>query len=794
MFFLLVLHLVVGIAIVAGGRVLGRRAFVVAAIPPLAMLAWAASQASGVLDGDPVSESFAWIPQLGISIDLRLDAFSLLMVAVVSGIGLLICIYSLGYFTHDEPGLARLAGVLVLFAGAMLGVVLSDQLIALLVFWELTSITSFLLIGNDDTNPRARAAATQAIFITGAGGLVLLAGLIIVGQAGGSYRISELLADPPTGGAVNVGIVLVLIGAFTKSAQAPFSSWLPAAMVAPTPVSAYLHSATMVKAGVYLVARMAPIFAMTGNWRLVVMVVGAATMAIGGLRALRQHDLKLLLAYGTVSQLGFMMLLLGVGEYHIAEAGLVLILAHAAFKAALFMVVGIVDHGAGTRDITELHGFGPSWRVVQVVAIVSAASMAGIPPLLGFVAKEKALDGYLEHGDFAGAGAVLVVIVLASILTFAYSARFVLALLGRFGDPAAPAASRSAHAPGALFVGPAVVLTVMTVVFGLVPGLLDDLVEGSTTALYPGSEPKPLELFAGFNSALMLSVLIILGGVALTVLRGPVADVQRRASVAIRRIPSSEQGYLGVLRAISATANRVTATLQNGSLPIYVAIIVLTVTLVPMASFASELGALPKWVEAPVHVVLVAVIVAAALGASIVRHRIAAALMLGGVGYAMAGLYVARGAPDLALTQFSIETLSTVLFVLVLRFLPRSWRHRAPSIAAPMRIAVAGAVGAAIFVFALSSANARSSVDEPSMSEVMVENSYEEGGGRNVVNVILVDFRGWDTMGEITVLAVAAVGAVSMARAGRRRADADAPVFEEILDAGDEPALPEALR
>ena len=794
MFFLLVLHLVVGIAIVAGGRVLGRRAFVVAAIPPLAMLAWAASQASGVLDGDPVSESFAWIPQLGISIDLRLDAFSLLMVAVVSGIGLLICIYSLGYFTHDEPGLARLAGVLVLFAGAMLGVVLSDQLIALFVFWELTSITSFLLIGNDDTNPRARAAATQAIFITGAGGLVLLAGLIIVGQAGGSYRISELLADPPTGGAVNVGIVLVLIGAFTKSAQAPFSSWLPAAMVAPTPVSAYLHSATMVKAGVYLVARMAPIFAMTGNWRLMVMVVGAATMAIGGLRALRQHDLKLLLAYGTVSQLGFMMLLLGVGEYHIAEAGLVLILAHAAFKAALFMVVGIVDHGAGTRDITELHGFGPSWRVVQVVAIVSAASMAGIPPLLGFVAKEKALDGYLEHGDFAGAGVVLVVIVLASILTFAYSARFVLALLGRFGDPAAPAASRSAHAPGALFVGPAVVLTVMTVVFGLVPGLLDDLVEGSTTALYPGSEPKPLELFAGFNSALMLSVLIILGGVALTVLRGPVADVQRRASVAIRRIPSSEQGYLGVLRAISATANRVTATLQNGSLPIYVAIIVLTVTLVPMASFASELGALPKWVEAPVHVVLVAVIVAAALGASIVRHRIAAALMLGGVGYAMAGLYVARGAPDLALTQFSIETLSTVLFVLVLRFLPRSWRHRAPSIAAPMRIAVAGAVGAAIFVFALSSANARSSVDEPSMSEVMVENSYEEGGGRNVVNVILVDFRGWDTMGEITVLAVAAVGAVSMARAGRRRADADAPVFEEILDAGDEPALPEALR
>ena len=794
MFLLLVLHLVVGIVIVAAGRVLGRRAFMVAAIPPLAMLGWAAAQAPEVLDGEPVGESFAWIPQLGISIDLRLDAFALLMVLVVSGIGLLICIYSLGYFSHDEPGLARLAGVLVLFAGAMLGVVLSDQLIALFIFWELTSITSFLLIGNDDTSPRARAAAMQAIFITGAGGLVLLAGLIIIGQAGGSYRISELLAAPPSGSAVNVGIVLVLIGAFTKSAQVPFSSWLPAAMVAPTPISAYLHSATMVKAGVYLVARMAPIFAMTGNWRLVVMVIGAATMAIGGLRALRQHDLKLLLAYGTISQLGFMMLLLGVGEYHIAEAGVVLILAHAAFKAALFMVVGIVDHETGTRDITELHGFDRPWRVVQVVAIVSAASMAGIPPLLGFIAKEKALDGYLEHGDFAGAGAVLVVIVLASILTFAYSARFVLGMLGSFGDPAKPVVSRTAHAPGAMFVGPAVVLTAMTVLFGLVPGLLDELVEGATTALYPGSEPKPLELFAGFNSALMLSVLIILGGVVLTVLRGPVADLQRRGSEAIRSIPSGEQGYLAVLRAIAVTAKRVTATLQNGSLPIYVAIIVLTVTLVPLASFASELGSLPPWVEEPAHVVLVAVIVAAALGASIVRHRIAAALMLGAVGYAMAGLYVARGAPDLALTQFSIETLSTVLFVLVLRFLPRSWRHRAPSIAAPMRIVVAGAVGVAIFVFALSAANARSSVDEPSMSEVMVESSYEEGGGRNVVNVILVDFRGWDTMGEITVLAVAAVGAVSMARAGRRRADESAPVFEEILDAGDEPALPEALR
>ncbi|MGE5211295.1 MAG: proton-conducting transporter membrane subunit, partial [Acidobacteriota bacterium] len=281
MFFLLVLHLAVGIGVVAGGRALGRRAFLLAAVAPLATVIWAASHASGVLDGEPVTESYAWVEQLGITIDLRLDAFALVMVTLVSGIGLLICVYSLGYFSHDRPGLARLAGVLTLFAGAMLGVVLADHLIALFVFWELTSVTSYLLIGNDDTNPRARAAALQAIFITGAGGLAMMAGLIIIGQAGGTYRISELLVDPPAGGVVNAGLVLVLLGAFTKSAQTPFSSWLPAAMVAPTPVSAYLHSATMVKAGVFLLARLSPALGGTVLWHDALTITGAVTMVIG---------------------------------------------------------------------------------------------------------------------------------------------------------------------------------------------------------------------------------------------------------------------------------------------------------------------------------------------------------------------------------------------------------------------------------------------------------------------------------------------------------------------------------
>jgi len=781
MFALLALHLVVGVLIVVMGDTLGRRAFALAAVAPLATVIWAVVVAGGVIDGEPRTEQFTWVSGLDLAIDLRLDAFGLVMVALISGIGLLICVYSLEYFGGDTAGTARLAGVMTIFAGSMLGVVLSDQLIALFIFWELTSVTSFLLIGNDDTNPRARASALQALMITGLGGLTMLAGLILIGQAGGTYRLSELLADPPSGNLVDVGLVLVLVGAFTKSAQVPFSSWLPGAMVAPTPVSAYLHSATMVKAGVYLVARFAPMFAVEGAWRPLVLAVGATTMFVGGYRALRQHDLKLLLAYGTVSQLGFMMLLLGTGNDHIAEAGVILLIAHGCFKAALFMVVGIVDHGAGTRDIRELHGFGPSWRSVQVVAVISAASMAGLPPLLGFIAKEKGLDGYLEYGDFGGATATLVVIVVASILTFAYSARFVLGVLGAFGDRDQADVSHAAHAPSVLFVAPAIVLTACTVVFGVAPALLDALVEAATIALEPGADPSPIELWGGVNGALALSLVVIAGGVVLTLLRSQVEGAQRRTYDVLRPVPASEQFFWAGLRWVGIVARRTTAIVQNGSLPIYLSVIVIVVAGVPAVAFAGEIDGLPEWVEEPIHLALVGVMVIAGLGAVLVRRRMAAALMLSAIGYAMAGLYVSRGAPDLALTQFAIETLATVLFVLVLRFLPRTWVHRRAVFAHTGRVIVATIVGAAVFVFALASTDARVDVVEPSMSEAQIEASYPEGHGKNVVNVILVDFRGWDTMGEITVLSVAALGAVSLALTGRRRGR-PGPAFQEVLD------------
>ena len=778
MFVLLLLHLLIGVSILLTGDRLGRRAFAVAALTPLVTVVWAAFQwgdvvGDGTDGGSPVVESVGWVSGLDLDLHLRFDAFALVMTLLVSGIGVLVFVYAVGYFSHIRPGQARLAGLMTLFAGAMLGVVWTDHLIALFVAWELTSITSYLLIGNDDTNARARAAATQAIFITGAGGLALLAGLIVLGQSAGTYRISEMLDSPPGGGATAAGLVLVLLGAFTKSAQAPFGSWLPGAMVAPTPVSAYLHSATMVKAGVYLVARLAPIVAALGQWRVLVLVVGSVTMLIGGLRALRQHDLKLLLAYGTVSQLGFLMLLLGTGEYKIAQAGIVLLVAHGAFKATLFMLVGIVDHETGTRDVRHLHGFGPGWMPVKVMAVVGAASMAGIPPLLGFVAKEKGIDTYLEYGEFTGATAVVVVIVLGSILTFAYSARYVLGVFGVLGEPDAERVSHDAHAPGIVFAGPAMVLTAVTVVVGLVPALISDLTKTATYALDPEATPSTVKLWAGFNLAFVLSLIIISTGVVMTVWRTRTARVQTAASRPLRTLPSTDDAYLAVLRSIDGVARHTTRFVQSGSLPVYLAVILATVVTIPAIAMLGDLDRLPVFNDQAIHLPLVAIILGAAIGATLIRRRMAAVVMLGAVGFAMAGLYEVQGAPDLALTQFAIETLGTVLFVLVLRFLPSRFVDAAPAVIRPVRLVVSVLVGCAVFVFAIVASDSRSDVAQESISAEMVERSYPDGEGKNVVNVILVDFRGVDTMGEITVLLVAAVGAAALARSDRRPDDED---------------------
>ncbi|MFW2332679.1 proton-conducting transporter membrane subunit, partial [Ilumatobacter sp.] len=686
LFAVLLLHLVIGLVIVALGDRLDRRAFLVAAVAPLVTLVALAARLGEVVDGGVVTNSFVWIPQLDLAIDLRLDAMAMVLALIVSGIGLLVCIYATGYFSHPKPGIGRLAGLLTLFAGAMLGIAVSDHLLALFVFWELTSVTSYLLIGNDDENPRARSAALSAILITGMGGLVMLAGFVLLGQAAGTYRLSELIAEPPSGTAVSVAVVLILIGAFTKSAQFPFGGWLPGAMVAPTPISTYLHAATMVKAGVFLVARLAPVLAAVDTWRPVVLTVTSVTMVVGAWRALRQYDLKLLLAYGTVSQLGFLMLLFGTGEYAVAQAGIVLLIAHALFKAALFMIVGIIDHEVGTRDVRELAGFGSGWRPVTIAAVVAAASMAGVPPVLGFIAKEKALDALLD-ASFAGSVLIVGVVVVGSVLTFAYSARFVLGVLGRLADPdtAHESASPTAHAPSPTFAVPALLLAATSLLVGLAPVIISDLVKAATTALYPDGKPKDVVLWAGFNTALVLSATIIALGIGMVVARRPVAAVQRRLHRLIAWVPDSDEVFTRTVAGVSRFGRRTTAVFQNGSLPAYLVVIVGVVALAPLGPAVAGLDSFPDLIGTWVHVPIAAVVVACALGAAVVPRRIAAALMLGGVGFGMAGFYVLQGAPDLALTQFAIETLATVLFVLVLRFLPRHFVDERAAIRLPIR-------------------------------------------------------------------------------------------------------------
>ncbi|HVL52623.1 MAG TPA: proton-conducting transporter membrane subunit, partial [Actinomycetota bacterium] len=395
---LLLLHGLLALAAPLAARRMGPRVFLLCGLAPLITVVWAASVSAPILAGGAVAQHLEWVGPLGVHLDLRVDGFTLLMIALISGIGTLIFIYSSWYFS-PRPGLGKFAATLTAFAGSMLGVVLADNLLALFLFWELTSVTSYLLIGFEDHKAAARSAALQAILTTGAGGLAMLGGFVLIGQAAGTYSLSGILADPPTGGVVAGGLVLVLLGAFTKSAQVPFHSWLPAAMAAPTPVSAYLHSATMVKAGVYLLARFSPAFApLVWFWRPVVMGVGLASMLIGALRALKQNDLKLVLAYGTVSQLGFLVLLVGAGHPALAFAGAAMILAHGLFKATLFMLVGIIDHQAHTRDLRALSNLGWRFPAMFGIAAVAVASMAGLPPLLGFAAKEAALEAILHEG------------------------------------------------------------------------------------------------------------------------------------------------------------------------------------------------------------------------------------------------------------------------------------------------------------------------------------------------------------------------------------------------------------
>lgn len=811
---LLVFHAVVGLGLVGAGARLGRRGAWLALLAPAATVVWLGFQLDHVVGGGVRDQRISWMPSLGLDLDLRLDGFSAVMLLLVSGIGVLVFAYAARYLSRTGPAIGRLLGLLALFSGAMVGLVLADNLLVLYGFWELTSITSFLLIGNDHRRADARAAALQALLVTGAGGLAMLGGFLLLGSEAGTYRLSTILDSPPEPSAtLTVALVLILLGAFTKSAQYPFHSWLPGAMVAPTPVSAYLHSATMVKAGVYLIARLSPAFAGTVEWwRPVVITVGLVTMIAGGLRALRQYDLKVLLAHGTVSQLGFMVAIFGVGTPEAMAAGAALLLAHGAFKCANFMVVGIVDHQFGTRDLRCLPRLDRTWWMVGTVAVIGAASMAGTPLAFGFIAKEAVIQAVINSGSGPWA-LVLAGVVVGSAITAAYSARFAWGALGRDATAPVEVAPR-AVVPSWSFVIPAVILTVATVELGTLPYLGDALVGAAEAALHPDPEGINLSIWHGLNLALVLSVVAIASGGALFAARHPVASVLALG----RKLPDANDSYHWSLKGLLRTADRVTAAAQPGSLPVYTGVILLTAAIVPLWAL-TEGGdwwpGWPRWIETPAHVPVAAVLIVAAVASSAVRRRFSAALFLGVVGYAMAALFVIQGSPDLALTQAAIETLTTVLFVLVLRRLPDrfGWagsdrltdppagsgtdalldggshqprdsvmgaRRRA------LRVGVALSVAASVFVLAIVMSGPQP--DTPA-SDAIVERALPDAEGRNVVNVILVDFRGLDTLGEISVLAMAAIGTVALARAGRRRVGAarEVPAHDDPADRPEPP-------
>ncbi len=763
---LLLAHAVAAMLAPVLARWLGRGVFWVVAVPPALTAVWALAQTDVAHGETGVVESHAWIPSLGAALSFRTDSLAWLMCLVVGGIGALVLGYCSRYFDADDPSVGRFAGLLTAFAGAMLGLVTSDDMVLLYVFWEITTVLSYLLIGHSAHQRASRAAASQALVVTTIGGLAMLAGIVILGQTYGTYRISELLGaaglDLAAGGTPTEGVpiavlwavILILVGAVSKSALIPFHFWLPGAMAAPTPVSAYLHAAAMVKAGVYLVARFAPPFASLAAWRWTVLVLGGATMLLGAYRALRQHDLKLLLAFGTVSQLGFLILLTGTGTRQAALAGVTMLLAHALYKGSLFLTVGVIDHATGTRDLRELSGLRTTMRWTFVSACLAAASMAGLPPMLGFVGKEAAYAAYGGSGA-SYAVPVLVVLVTGSALTVAYSARFI---WGAFRtQPDRP--PTAVHAPGPVLVGIPLLLALGGLVAAPTSTAFEPYLAGYADALPPDGVPVHLGLWHGVNQALVLSIVTLLLGAGLTVIRARVNRWQTKAG-RLSGPWGADDLYRIAMHALDRGSLRITGVLQRGSLPFSLGLILLTFLFMVGSAL---IDAQPSWgasrgFDSSAQVMTAAIIIVATLLASYSRRRLRAVFLVSVAAYGVGLLFLLHGAPDLALTQILAETISLLLLVLVLRRLPSKFTDDTVGNRLG-RIAFGVGFGVLVTGLALVLPQVR---QRPPASEGLAQSAVEFGGGDNIVNVILVDVRAWDTMGELSVVIVAAIGVASL--------------------------------
>jgi multicomponent Na+:H+ antiporter subunit A len=712
-----------------------------------------------------VIQTTPWIPALDIDLAFRLDGLSGTFALLVCGIGSLVLLYA-GSYLRDDPRLGRLVGQLLLFLSAMLGVVLSDDLYVLFVFWELTSIASYLLIGFKHEKQAARDSARQALLITGAGGLAMLAGFILLHisalqsgiAAAEASRISVLASADLTGHALfTPALVLVIIGACSKSAQMPLHFWLPNAMTAPTPVSSYLHSATMVKAGIFLLARLNPVFGDSMVWHVMLTTIGAMTMVIAAAMAAGQSDLKRILAYTTVSVLGTLTMLIGVGTDLAIKAAVVYLTAHACYKAALFMIAGSLEHATGTRDVRELGGLARTMPWTMASGLIAALSMAGAPPLFGFIGKELLLKAKL---DLESLGVVL--ILVASIANIFLIAMALVVAVWPFFGRSKPHAEHAHEAPWTMRIGP-LLLAAVGLLIGLVPGAFDRVL-GTAMATAIGGRPIPMELKLWYGvspvalTALSISAVTLTAGFFLFLkLRHLLAPIGTTVSRLGRVGPA--RGYDLALAALLAVAGFVTRHTQTGSLRQYVRLALLTLVIIAVFPLGRSLrlDALPAgswdW-----HVlVLLALTLVGAGGAIVLRPYVSAIALLGITGLLIATLFALLSAPDLAITQIMVEALTVILLVLVFRRLPAA----VPAMPSERLFdaVVALAAGGIMTAFVLAS----TTLDLPAdVSAQLAAMSKPEAYGRNVVNVILVDFRAMDTLGEIAVVTTAAFGVLAL--------------------------------
>ncbi|MCA1041404.1 Na+/H+ antiporter subunit A [Bacillus infantis] len=728
-----------------------------------------------------VSRTLSWIPSFGINFTARVDGLGLLFALLITGIGSLVVLYSIYYLSKEKEKLNTFYVYLLLFMGAMLGVVLSDNLIVMYAFWELTSFSSFLLIGYWYHREKSRYGAQKSMMITVLGGLAMLGGIILLYLMTGTFSISEIV---PMASEIMEkpyfvpALLCFLLGAFTKSAQFPFHIWLPDAMEAPTPVSAYLHSATMVKAGIYLVARMSPVFAESGIWLWLVASFGIVTLFWGSFSAVKQTDLKGILAFSTISQLGLIMSLLGLGAaalhydtvedsfYTIATTAAVFhLINHATFKGSLFMVVGIVDHETGTRDIRKLGGLMSFMPITFTLALIGAFSMAGLPPFNGFLSKEMFFTGMVrilevDIFNLDTWGILFPVLAwIASVFTFIYSMVLVFkTFTGKFQPEKLD--KKPHEAPFGMLISP-IILASLVIIIGFFPNILSStIIAPALGVIMPGLVfDVHISFWHGFTPELFMT----LGVIAFGVLLYTTLDKWRQIYDLFPEKLALNRFYDGGIEGMQTFSSNLTRTYMNGFIRTYLVyiftffILLLGTTLVWKNAFklsTNDLSSIGFY-----EVLLALIIAAASISILFAKSRLTSIILLGAVGYTVALFFVLFRAPDLALTQLVIETVSVSLFLLCFYHLPKLKRDEERIRFKAVNLAVSIGVGAIVTLIALS---AHSNKLFDSIASYYIENTYKEAAGKNMVNVILVDFRGFDTMFEICVLGIAALGIFAM--------------------------------